>query len=154
MALAAGACSLAKNSPEAQAVFSVRLARPNYGDDFIHGSCVHLLTEQKKFAQWIDPEDSVTVANCLLILLRRTIKMLGGQLQAQGNQFEQTGGFREKLTEARIEARAKQTNAPLCPDCNRPMTRRKATSGKNAGNEFWGCTGYPACRGMRKIEEG
>jgi four helix bundle suffix protein len=113
-----------------------------------------LLTEQKKFAQWIDPEDSVTVANCLLILLRRTIKMLGGQLQAQGNQFEQTGGFREKLTEARIEARAKQTNAPLCPDCNRPMTRRKATSGKNAGNEFWGCTGYPACRGMRKIEEG
>jgi len=29
-----------------------------------------------------------------------------------------------------------------CPDCGRPMRRRKGSSGY-----FWGCTGYPGCRG-------
>jgi len=31
------------------------------------------------------------------------------------------------------------------------MARRKAQSGKNAGREFWGCTGYPDCKGVREI---
>jgi len=38
-----------------------------------------------------------------------------------------------------------------CPVCSKPMTRRKAKRGANAGGEFWGCTGYPACRGTRPI---
>jgi four helix bundle suffix protein len=142
-----------KDSVEAKEVFAVWLTRPNYRSDWVHDSCVHLLEEQKKFARWLESDDSIIVANCLLILIRRTIKMLVGQLQAQGNNFEQTGGFREKLTQARVEARAKQQNAPLCPDCGKPMTRRKANTGKNAGKEFWGCTGYPECRGVRKIDE-
>ena len=24
-------------------------------------------------------------------------------------------------------------------------------SGKNAGREFWGCTGYPDCKGVRQV---
>lgn len=28
---------------------------------------------------------------------------------------------------------------------------RTAKRGANAGGEFWGCTGYPACRGTRSI---
>ena len=63
------------------------------------------------------------------------------------------GGFREKLTEARIEARAKMQNAPVCPSCGKPMTKRKATTGINAGKDFWGCTGYPECKGVRQIQE-
>ena len=43
---------------------------------------------------------------------------------------------------------------PICPDCGKPMARRRAKSGKNAGREFWGCTGYPDCKGVREIEEG
>jgi restriction system protein len=38
-----------------------------------------------------------------------------------------------------------------CPLCSRPMLRRTAKRGANAGGEFWGCTGYPACRGTRPI---
>lgn len=38
-----------------------------------------------------------------------------------------------------------------CPLCAKPMVRRTAKRGANAGNEFWGCTGYPACRGTRPI---
>jgi ssDNA-binding Zn-finger/Zn-ribbon topoisomerase 1 len=32
------------------------------------------------------------------------------------------------------------------------MTKRKASTGKNAGKEFWGCTGYPDCKGVREVE--
>ena len=41
--------------------------------------------------------------------------------------------------------------ALTCPLCAKPMVRRTAKRGTNAGNEFWGCTGYPACRGTRPI---
>lgn len=39
----------------------------------------------------------------------------------------------------------------VCPLCTKPMVRRTAKRGANAGGEFWGCTGYPACRGTRPI---
>jgi restriction system protein len=42
-------------------------------------------------------------------------------------------------------------NATACPVCSKPMVRRTAKRGANAGGEFWGCTGYPACRGARPI---
>ena len=43
------------------------------------------------------------------------------------------------------------TQASSCPLCSKPMVRRTARRGTNAGSEFWGCTGYPACRGTRPI---
>ena len=77
--------------------------------------------------------------------------MLVGQLQSQGDNFEKKGGFREKLTEARVEARARIQNAPTCPSCGKPMTIRKATIGTNAGKEFWDCISYPECKGVRQM---
>ncbi|MBM4039229.1 MAG: hypothetical protein FJ290_12015 [Planctomycetes bacterium] len=41
--------------------------------------------------------------------------------------------------------------APACPQCGKPMTRRTARSGRNAGKEFWSCTGYPECKGARDM---
>lgn len=43
------------------------------------------------------------------------------------------------------------TQASSCPMCSKPMVRRTAKRGANAGGDFWGCTGYPACRGTRSI---
>ncbi len=37
---------------------------------------------------------------------------------------------------------------PNCPKCGRPMVRRTARRGANAGSEFWGCSEYPRCRGI------
>ena len=37
---------------------------------------------------------------------------------------------------------------PDCPKCGRPMVRRTARRGANAGSEFWGCSEYPRCRGI------
>jgi hypothetical protein len=31
------------------------------------------------------------------------------------------------------------------------MTLRKAATGKNAGQEFWGCTGYQGCKGVVNV---
>lgn len=39
----------------------------------------------------------------------------------------------------------------VCPACAKPMARRIAKRGANAGGEFWGCTGYPACKGTRPM---
>ena len=41
--------------------------------------------------------------------------------------------------------------APACPLCGKQMVRRTARKGPNAGSAFWGCPGYPECRGTRPI---
>ncbi len=96
--------------------------------------------------------DSWIMANVLLILIARVINMLNHQMEAQGEIFKEEGGFREKLSGIRVDSRAKQEGAPVCPDCGKSMTRRTAKSGKNSGKVFWGCTGYPDCKGVREVE--
>lgn len=38
-----------------------------------------------------------------------------------------------------------------CPRCGKALVRRTARRGTNAGNEFWGCSGYPDCRFTKPI---
>lgn len=38
-----------------------------------------------------------------------------------------------------------------CPNCGSMMVRRKARKGSNAGKEFYGCSKFPKCRGIRGI---
>ena len=38
---------------------------------------------------------------------------------------------------------------PDCPSCGKPMVLRSARRGARAGEQFWGCIGYPSCRGTR-----
>lgn len=45
-------------------------------------------------------------------------------------------------------APAEQTT-PACPLCGKSMVQRIARRGSNAGNRFWGCSAYPACKGIR-----
>jgi very-short-patch-repair endonuclease len=39
----------------------------------------------------------------------------------------------------------------ICPKCGGGMVLRKAAKGKNAGQEFWGCSNYPKCRTVLPI---
>lgn len=43
-------------------------------------------------------------------------------------------------------------NPTSCPRCGSPMTLRTAKRGTNAGSSFYGCTRYPACKGIRPAE--
>jgi restriction system protein len=44
---------------------------------------------------------------------------------------------------------ASQVVGPVCPSCSAEMVLRTAKKGANAGEQFWGCSRYPACRGTR-----
>jgi len=89
----------------------------------------------------------LTVANAMLIIIGRALNMLKSQITAQGEAFEETGGFSERLTARRIEAREKNREAsPECPQCGKPMRRRTSAKG-----EFWGCSAFPDCKGIRPI---
>ena len=44
-------------------------------------------------------------------------------------------------------------DAPECPRCKKMMVKRSAKKGKNIGNEFWGCSDFPKCKGVVKIDK-
>jgi restriction system protein len=143
-------------SPEAQAVFDVRLDENHLKKgDGSHESALYLMAQYAKFAPWLDSNDSIQAANAQLILHNRVLNMLHRQLEAQGESFRQEGGFRERMMAVRLEERDKQQvgpASPVCPECGKPMRKRTAKNGKKAGQPFWGCTGYPECKGIREME--
>jgi len=58
----------------------------------------------------------------------------------------------EKQTESHgATARPKVEVRVLCPRCGARMVKRRARKGPNAGNEFWGCSRYPECRGTSPL---
>lgn len=46
-------------------------------------------------------------------------------------------------------ATAAEQTMPACPKCGSEMVRRTAKKGANAGNQFWGCSRFPTCTGVR-----
>jgi restriction system protein len=40
---------------------------------------------------------------------------------------------------------------PNCPQCGSGMVKRTARKGGNAGGEFWGCSKFPTCKGVRQL---
>ena len=137
-------------SPEAQEVNAVSLDAPAFTMDVVHESARHVLAQRAKYARWLDSADDLVVANTMLIIISRAMNMLNRQLEAQGAAFEKSGGFREHLTAKRIEARdAAKAPSPECPQCGKPMRQRRSAQG-----DFWGCSGFPECKGTRPFEQG
>ncbi len=132
---------------EAKAVNAVALDPAPFEDDMVHESAKHALAQRRKYARWLDDDDAVVVANAMLLIIGRALNMLKSQIEAQGNAFEETGGFSERLTAKRLEAREKdKPPAPECPLCGKPMRRRNSAKGR-----FWGCSGFPDCKGTRPM---
>jgi four helix bundle suffix protein len=114
----------------------------------------------------IEESDAETAANALICLIHQANYLLDRQIAALEKQFIHEGGYSERLAAARLEARrsraresdrtdqTEQTDRtkerprpPDCPLCHGPMVLRTARKGPQAGSQFWGCTGYPACKG-------
>ena len=137
------------HSPEAKAVNAISLDPASFTDDMVHESAKHAMEQRKKYARWLDADDAVIVANAMLIVIGRALNMLKSQIEAQGRAFEETGGFSERLTAKRLEARSQAKGpAPDCPQCGKPMRRRRSAKG-----DFWGCPAFPDCRGTRPVQE-
>jgi four helix bundle suffix protein len=95
--------------------------------------------------------------NAMLCAVNQAAYLLRRLLEQQGRDFVEHGGFTERLYAARMKAREGSApvmpDAPACPECGKPMRRRTARQGTHAGESFWGCTGYPECRGSRPLAE-
>jgi restriction system protein len=130
-------------------VNAISIDPASFQDDMVHESAKHALAQRRKYARWLDSQDPVVCANAMLLIIGRALNMLKSQISSQGKAFEETGGFNERLTTRRIEAREEQRNAepsPPCPQCGQPMRRRRSAKG-----EFWGCPAYPECKGTKPI---
>lgn len=143
-----------RSEPESRKIYGIRLDKPEYGEDLQHDACLHILAQKEKFAPWLESGDEEAMANCLLILISRVTSMLTRQREAQRNRRTGEDSSCEKLAAVRNAPKSQPDHdAPPCPECGQPMALRRARNGRNAGNEFWGCTGYPNCRGVREVEE-
>jgi restriction system protein len=66
----------------------------------------------------------------------------------------QAGGASKPATAepAKVAMTSPMNTAPLCPLCAKAMVKRVAKRGDASGNAFWGCSGFPACRGTKPLE--
>lgn len=117
------------------------------------------LTGLAGLADFISKTEPELAANAMLCAVNQAAYLLKRQLESQGRDFLEKGGFRENLHASRVKARAAgqsggsdpydksdSSDSPKCPACGKPMRCRTAAKGPNAGHDFWGCTGYPDCR--------
>lgn len=138
-----------------EAIWQMRLDTPQYSNSYLHDAAIHILAQKAKFDPWLGNNNPEVVANGLLILCLRENKMLQAQIQSQLESFRQTGGFTENMTAERLDARKAQamtSGAPACPKCGKPMLKRMQKKGPGQGREFWGCSDYPRCNGVRPIK--
>ena len=149
-----GQAPWAESSPAAREVRDIRVPPPIDGEDPALAAAERVLEQKKILAKWLDSDDDATAANAMLILCRRVMAMLTRQMASLTEMFVEDGGFTEKMSAARPEARDKkqaEEGAPECPECGKLMRKMTARKGRNAGNQFWSCTGYPDCKGTRPI---
>jgi len=50
-----------------------------------------------------------------------------------------------------VPVRNLPTETPSCPACGQSMVIRTSKRGHNSGSRFWGCPGYPQCKGTRMV---
>jgi four helix bundle suffix protein len=154
----------ASDSPEASAVRNIpRRFKQDQSDRSVQTNLTDLSDAQrwKLYAPWLDHDEPVVRANALICLIHQCNYLLDQQIIALEQQFVTEGGYSEQLAAARLAQRASQkdrsdqTNPtdliPNCPKCNKPMALRTAKQGQNAGQQFWGCTGYPDCKATIQV---
>ena len=144
----------APDSPEAMAVRRIGQSHPSDQSD---------LSDQQRYAlyaRWLDHADPAIRANALLCLINQANYLLDKQIEALEAQFIEEGGYSEQLAVARLAERNRKKNGhpsdlsdpiPSCPKCGKPMALRTAQKGKQTGKQFWGCSGYPECKGIVDI---
>ena len=117
------------------------------------------------YAPWLDHADPAVRANAMICLIHQANFLLDRQIGSLERQFVEGGGYSEQLATARLAHRAEKKKNPAdpadrsdrsdlipsCPQCGGAMALRTAKTGKNAGQQFWGCASYPDCKGLLKI---
>lgn len=114
------------------------------------------------YAPWLEHADPTVRANALICLINQANYLLDQQIAAVEGQFVEGGGYSEQLAAARLVERERRKRdqadpsdptdrIPFCPQCGKSMVLRTAKTGRNAGHSFWGCSGYPQCKGVAEV---
>ena len=143
----------AEDDAKALAIRSLALDRYTGSFDR-HSYGEYILAMRKRFEPHLEAEDPIVAANAILLAIDQACKLLHRQMASVGAAFRAEGGFTERLSKARRETRDSQfatADVPKCPRCGKPMRKIIARKGRNAGNPFWSCTGYPDCTGTRNF---
>ena len=140
-----------KDSHEALAMRS-RLAQDQAANVPRSQPGVVRLTGLFGLTEFVEKAAPELAANAMLCAVNQAAYLLKRQLESQGETFLEKGGFTEKLYGARKRGRMSDgsdasEDSPACPLCWKPMRLRTARKGPKAGQPFWGCSGYPDCRG-------
>lgn len=158
----------AMDSPEASAVRRVPQDFKRDRTDPADQTDLTDLSDQQRWAlysRWLDAPDAAIRANALICLIHQANFLLDRQIAALERAFVEEGGYSEQLATARLAERRKKDRPdpsnppdlsdlkkiPACPLCGGQMALRTAKAGPNTGQQFWGCTGYPECKGTHKI---
>jgi restriction system protein len=108
-------------------------------------------------SQFVAKAEPELAANAMLCAVNQAAYLLRRQIESQCRDFLAHGGFSERLYAARVQARdagkPDEPDTPTCPVCGKGMRRRTAKQGPHAGHSFWGCSGYPECRGTRAMSD-
>ena len=83
----------------------------------------------------------------------RNVQLVDGpKLFAMIKQAKQSQAAKQPATGAPlVQVKEPVAAEPTCPQCGSGMVKRTARKGGNAGGEFWGCTKFPTCRGVRAL---
>ena len=169
----------APDGPEARAVRDVpRRFREDRTD---RSDLTDLTDQQRwaLYAGWLEHADAAVRANAMICLINQANFLLDQQIGAVERQFVAGGGYSEQLATARLAERQRRSGGggqpdrsdqtdrtdqtdqtdrtdqtdliPRCPRCGKPMALRTVRSGPKAGSQFWGCTGYPDCKGTAEL---
>ncbi|RME95752.1 MAG: four helix bundle protein [Verrucomicrobia bacterium] len=161
----------APDSPEARAVREVpqrwrTQRKPTDPPDLTD------LTDHQRWAlysPWLEHEDPAVRANAIICLIHQANYLLDQQIAALEQAFVEEGGYSEQLATERLARRqtqargnpadrsdpsdqsVQQPQPPRCPRCGALMALRTAKTGAHAGQQFWGCTAYPECKGTVEL---
>jgi len=157
--------------PDSAEASAVRNVPREFRQDRTNQADLTDLNDQERWAlysRWLDHDDPAVRANALICLIHQTNYLLDQQIAALEAQFVGEGGYSEQLAVARLAERSRRKadqagrpdptdptdstdRIPDCPQCGKPMVLRTARKGKNEGRSFWGCSGYPDCKGVVEV---
>ena len=108
------------------------------------------LTEQLQHLVWTRFLPLMIAATVVGLLIRFGIERAAKAMVAWYRSLSTRPAVRGSVSMAANDVTtAAAVTAPHCPLCNRLMIERIARRGDNRGNTFWGCPGFPTCKGTR-----
>jgi restriction system protein len=151
-------------TPDSREATAVRGVPAAFRKDQVDRSDLTDLTDAERaslYARWLDHADPAIRANAIICLIHQANFLLDRQIAALEGAFIEGGGYSEQLATERLRQRVKDRTErsdptdrtdmpqpPRCPKCGGLTALRTAKAGKTPGSQFWGCTSYPACKGL------